>query len=75
MVDHPHKKPVKLKCEGCDAEAEFKSAEEAFHTGWDCPPRIPLVVTFPNVHRHLSFCASGERWATTDIVLRDVAIC
>src|SRR5437879_2286927 len=41
MKEDQHQKPVKLKCEGCGVEAEFNSAEEAFHAGWDCPPRFP----------------------------------
>ena len=47
MKDDQHQKPVKLKCEGCGVEAEFNSAEEAFHAGWDCPPRFPWIVTCP----------------------------
>ena len=47
MKDDEHKKPVKLKCEGCGVEAEFNSVEEAFREGWDSPPIFPGVVTCP----------------------------
>jgi len=47
MKDDQHKKPVKLKCEGCGVEAEFDSAEEAFRAGWDCLPMFTGVVTCP----------------------------
>ena len=47
MKDDQHKKPVKLKCEGCGLEAEFNSAEEAFRAGWDCLPMFTGAVTCP----------------------------
>lgn len=29
---------MKLKCECCGFETEFKDGEEAFQEGWDAPP-------------------------------------
>jgi hypothetical protein len=48
MKDDQPQKSLKLKCERCGVEADFKSAEEAFRAGWDCPPIFPGVITCPN---------------------------
>lgn len=29
---------INLKCDCCKFEKQFKSANKAFETGWDCPP-------------------------------------
>ncbi len=31
---------MRLKCQCCDFEQEFKDGEEAFQTGWDAPPHF-----------------------------------
>lgn len=36
---------MKLKCECCGFEQEFKDGEEAFQAGWDAPPHFSQYVS------------------------------
>lgn len=36
---------IKLKCQCCNHEHEFKDSKEAFENGWDCEPYITSVIT------------------------------
>ena len=36
---------MKLKCQCCQIEAEFKDGEEAFTAGWDAPPHFSQYIS------------------------------
>lgn len=53
---------LKLKCEACGVEREFKDGEEAFEAGWDAPPHFTQIVTCelcPTAHVLIERCGGA----------------